>query len=96
MKKSLQKELFTLDMAEFRELELCVSISRQVRNVQSGFNISVAQMCSQLQISLHDLTRYRTASYPFTVEDIAKIQALIAGYEIEKIKKDIDLLKVKE
>ena len=95
MDKKLQAELRKLDRVGFRELELCIGIARQFRQLGPDHKKTDAQVWEQFGFDIKKLEEYKTGSYPYTITDIAAIQAAYATLELEAITEKIKL-KVEE
>lgn len=86
MKNSLAKELKKLDRTGFRELEVCISISRRFRHAMAEYQLSDEWVMDRLQLDNESFLEWQTGAFPFTVLDISGFEAMCAELEMEKIK----------
>lgn len=81
MNKKLQSELLRLDRVGFRELELAVGIARNLRTLMAQYDLSDEFVMERLGIEYSQLAAYKVGAFPFTISDIAGMDALIAEQE---------------
>ena len=94
MNRKLQAQLRLLDRAGFRELELCVGIARHFRQLGPDHAITDEAVCERFGFNVKRLHDYKTGAYPYTVEELAMIQAAHASLEMDRIK--TDMVKITE
>lgn len=87
MRKQLQDILKQLNEAEYIELRDCLAVAGNVRSLKREYGLTDSQISGELDVDISDVKAYLTGAYPYTVKDIAKIQAFAMRLESTKKQK---------
>ncbi len=64
-----------INMAELRFCELQMSMAKDARNLVGEFNISKVDFSNRMDIPIRKYESFLKGAYPFSLEDMAKMQA---------------------
>jgi hypothetical protein len=83
MKQKLRKVLTDLDPTGFRELELAISVASNAIDLVSKYKISDEELADALNITKIEVRAFKTGAFPYTLRDIARLDAFRAKKELE-------------
>lgn len=84
MKKSLEKQLATLDETGFQEMNQRLEKANWIRNLQSAFNYSMEDLARESGIDLGHLEKMKFCAVAHTDLDVARLRAVDVETSLRK------------